>query len=253
MSAEKNNELKKPSTDHSAELLELKLLSPQVLGLRFAVDADYRWEPGQYLWLRWSDETGETRLPYSIASSQIGAGTLELAVSIGGLSAERLKELRNSEFNLSRIKNRAGRFEVSPAEGASIWNRLGREPQQIKSMSLIGIGTGVAPLRAAYQHFHHLAPEAQVHLLHGIRHKEDRLFVDEFEEQARSSSLSYLPTLTQAEQNWQGLRGRVQEHLKQIHHCDAFYICGSRAMTQEIRQLLLEGGVDSEAIVHEGF
>jgi ferredoxin-NADP reductase len=91
---------------------------------------------------------------------------------------------------------------------------------------LIATGTGIAPMRSF---LHWLFPEdgpdaetdrsngKQIWLVHGTRHESALYYRAEFEALAhRRPNFHYLPTLSLAPKNWNGLRGQVQEHVARV-------------------------------------
>jgi NAD(P)H-flavin reductase len=70
--------------------------------------------------------------------------------------------------------------------------------------------------------------------------------------------LHFLPTLSRATPEWRGLRGYVQEHVKQIagdRKSDDMhaYICGLDKMVKANRELLKSLGWDRTSIRYEKF
>ena len=89
-----------------------------------------------------------------------------------------------------------------------------------------------------------------------------RVEVVVLEEVARKyPNFHYLITLSRPEESWQGLRGYVQEHVKEIlesrpdrgkNDMDA-YICGLNMMVSANRKQLAEFGWDKKQIVFERY
>lgn len=179
-----------------------------------------RWQPGQYLTLATHDAP-ETAVPYSIASALEGTppGEFELAVSANG-----------GQDLLARLHPQAQVF-VSPAQGRFVW-----EPA-LGATLLVGMGTGLSPLRAMVQALLARAANDPVTLLFGARSEADILFRDEFTELAgRERRFSFEPTLSQPSAVWRGRVGRVQDHLSGIVadlRDISAYICGSREMVAD--------------------
>ncbi|MGB7602869.1 MAG: FAD-dependent oxidoreductase [Candidatus Sulfotelmatobacter sp.] len=124
----------------------------------------------------------------------------------------------------------------------------------------IATGTGIAPFRSMLHWL--LADESrlqekQLFLSFGNRREQDIYNHGEFLQLAdRHSNFHYLPTLSRADEKWQGLRGYVQQHVPQIvagfldMHA---YICGLDKMVKTNRELLKSLGWDRKSIRFEKY
>lgn len=219
----------------TARLSEVRRLSPRVLGLTLQAEADFRWSAGQHV--RISDPEGvQADAHYSIASAEdAGApGRLELAV------------LEES-------------YGYSRQPGAELWivGPLGQAPYdplpQTGTLVLIGMGTGVSPLRAVLQAVNRdPSSELTVILIQGARSQSDCIYDAEFRAMSGPSRI-YMPVLSrEANAPLEGPK-RVQDRLADLP-VDAYYVlCGSLAMTSDVESRLLARGVASERIVAEGY
>jgi CDP-4-dehydro-6-deoxyglucose reductase len=225
----------------SATLVARRDLAPDVVLLRFRMrDGDrLTWEPGQYLTLSTAD-VPDAAVPYSIASAPERAreGEFELAVSANG-----------GQELLSRLHLGARVFVTSP-QGGFVWEK------RSGATLLIGMGTGLAPLRAMLQALLEEDTNDRVTLLFGARSEADILFRDELVELAeRHARFSFEPTLSRPGSAWRGRTGRVQDHLSGVVAGlpDASaYICGSRAMVGDcVQRLIEEHGIDPSRIRSE--
>lgn len=175
------------------------------------------WEAGQYLTLSTADAPS-VAVPYSIASAPDRGrpGEFELAVSANG-----------GQDLLARLHLGAKVFVSSP-QGSFVWQR------DRGSTLLVGMGTGLAPLRAILQAWLARAVSERITLLFGARSEADILFRDEFVELAElEPRFSFEPTLSRPTNLWRGRTGRVQDHLAEIVSSmpdTSAYVCGSRAM-----------------------
>ena len=128
----------------------------------------------------------------------------------------------------------------------------------------IATGTGIAPFRSMLQWL--LAdPERhqgkELWLLFGARTKGDLYYADEFNRLAAAhGNFHFLPTLSRAMPDWRGLRGYVQEHVKEIigRRSDKekdmhAYICGLDKMVKANRELLKSLGCDRTSIRYEKY
>lgn len=124
----------------------------------------------------------------------------------------------------------------------------------------IATGTGIAPFRSM---LHWLLADRERHqernlwLLFGARCEQDIYYRDEFEQLAAAhSNFHFTPTLSRATPDWNGLRGYVQEHVKEVigdrkdMHA---YICGLDKMVKANRELLKGLGWDRTSIRYEEY
>lgn len=112
---------------------------------------------------------------------------------------------------------------------------------------MIATGTGIAP-------FHSMIldkPTLPMVLYWGMRFETDIYWKDEFE-----TVLPFHLALSKPSKNWKGLRGHVTEHVleneKDMQNSE-FYLCGNKAMIEELRTKLLERNVPKEQIKTELF
>jgi ferredoxin-NADP reductase len=94
-------------------------------------------------------------------------------------------------------------------------------------------------------------------LIYGVRYEESLLYRAEFERlQERHSNFTFLPTLTRPDESWRGLTGRVQAHTLELlgerRDMDV-YICGLKAMVDDLRGQLKELNFDRRRIIFEKY
>jgi len=216
-------------------------LSSRVHRLRFRALGEFRWAAGQYLIVVRAGGA-ETFLPYSIASAfdPERPHDLELATAFGA-GADAIDALRPGD-----------RIEVQGPAGDFTW-----QPEPRESALLIGVGTGIAPLRAMAQEELRRSSASRVLLLAGHRAPEDVLFAQDFADLARQHArFTFVPTLTGAHEHWLGRRGRVQSQLAEavvlLGELDA-YVCGRLDMVNEVTIALELLGVPRARIRSEGY
>ncbi|HEY5375470.1 MAG TPA: FAD-binding oxidoreductase [Polyangiaceae bacterium] len=225
----------------TAQLIARTALSGRVHLLRFAARAPFRWAAGQHL-VAVRSKGQELFLPYSIASAYDPQrpGEFELAVAVDA-GADAIDQLSIGE-----------ELTIEGPSGAFVWQT---EPRP--SALLVGVGTGIAPLRALLEEELGRASRTQLMLIAGHRAPEDVLFADDFARlEQQHARFRFVPTLTGASAAWSGDRGRVQARLRAavqaLGPLDA-YVCGRLAMVSEVVSALEQDGVPAARIRSEGF
>src|ERR1700722_13894940 len=176
----------------------------------------------------------EMKRSYSIASAPDGSPRFEIAVTHvqGGPGSTRLHAVSPGE--VLRFIGPQG-FFTRPA------------PASESPALMIATGTGVTPMRSMLRAAAATGARSTVWLLLGVRHEEDILYGDEFRARAREhSSFRFEPTLSQPRGPWEGRRGYVQTHVRELWHelaargegAPHAYICGLERMVGSVRDLL---------------
>lgn len=226
-----------------ATLIETRDIAPEVRHFVFETPEvkSLDFTPGQ--WVSITDTVREKKVTraYSLASAPAG-NRFELCLN-------RVKEGLFSPWL----------FRLQPGESLTMKGPLGsftpRSP--FCDSLLVATGTGIAPFRSYLQSEAFRQNRCEVTLLMGARYEESLLYRAEFESLEKSRpGFRYLPTLTRPGPDWQGLTGRVQVHLEQVlagrTEVDV-YICGLRAMVDEVRSLLTARGFEKSRILFEKY
>jgi CDP-4-dehydro-6-deoxyglucose reductase, E3 len=226
-----------------AVLVETRDLAPEVRHFVFAAPdvPELHFKPGQFV--SFSEMLGGKKIirPYSIASLPSG-NRFELCLN------------RVPEGHFSPHL-----FAMKPGDSVEMTQPLGffvvRNPQ--KPAIFVATGTGIAPFRSmAPGYLDH--PEAKdLTLIFGVRYENSIYYGGEFEAlAARHSNFRFWPTLSRPEPSWSGRHGHVQLHLLQAigdrRDLDV-YICGMKAMVDDVRAILKEMGFDRKQIVFEKY
>ena len=232
-----------------ARLLSSIALSDFTRHLEFEVNGETRFTfvPGQWISVKADTPEGEeiTRA-YSIASPPDN-GPLALCLNRvhEGFMSNHLCSL--AEGSKITFQGPFGDFILRPPMRDTIF---------------IATGTGIAPFRSM---LHWLLADAERHhgkelsLLFGARTEADLYYQDEFSRLAAAHpNFHFSPTLSRAAPEWRGLRGYVQEHVKEIvgdrksedMHA---YICGLDKMVKANRELLKSLGWDRTSIRYEKY
>jgi NAD(P)H-flavin reductase len=126
-----------------------------------------------------------------------------------------------------------------------------------KSLTLIGTGSGIAPLHSmVVDQLKNKNDKRPIVLYWGLRHARHLVWQDEFTRWSKKfTNFSFHPTLSKPEKGWPLCRGRVTDCLS-VHdllESAGYYLCGSRAMIEDCKKILLERGVSEKNIYHEQF
>jgi ferredoxin-NADP reductase len=237
-----------PFKTFTARLVSSKSLSEYTKHLEFEVVGEKRFGfvAGQWLSFRHSKADGEeiTRA-YSICSPPADDNRFALCLNRveDGFMSNFLCDMREGE-QIS-LQGPFGDFILHPPMRDTIF---------------IATGTGIAPFRSMLQWL--LADESrhqqkQLSLLFGNRREEDIYYHADFLRLAHlHSNFQYLPTLSRADEKWQGLRGYVQQHVSEIAQGRSdvhAYICGLEKMVKANRELLKSLGWDRKSIRYEKY
>jgi ferredoxin-NADP reductase len=231
-----------------ARVVRSRPLSEFTKHLELEVDGVTRFGfvPGQWLSVKTNTPDGEemTRA-YSIASPPSENGHVALCLN------------RVEDGYMSNYLCGLGEGDVVTFQGP-FGDFILRPP--LRDTVFIATGTGVAPFRSM---LHWLLAESDRHqgnqfwLLFGARHQQDIYYREEFEQLgAQHANFHFLPTLSRAEADWNGLRGYVQQHLGEVvgMRTDMHaYICGLDKMVKANRQLLKSLGWDRTSIRYDKY
>jgi ferredoxin-NADP reductase len=231
-----------------ARVVRSRPLSEFTKHLELEVDGVTRFGfvPGQWLSVKTNTPDGEemTRA-YSIASPPSENGHVALCLN------------RVEDGYMSNYLCGLGEGDVVTFQGP-FGDFILRPP--LRDTVFIATGTGVAPFRSMLHWLLAGSDRHQGHqfwLLFGARHQQDIYYREEFEQLgAQHANFHFLPTLSRAEADWNGLRGYVQQHLGEVvgMRTDMHaYICGLDKMVKANRQLLKSLGWDRTSIRYEKY
>jgi ferredoxin-NADP reductase len=215
--------------------------------------------PGQWLSLRAQHNGNEITRAYSLASPPAGNDRFAFCLNRvqDGFMSNYLCDLEpGAEITAS---GPFGDFILRPP---------------VRDTILIATGTGIAPFRSM---LHALfaakederwsdgrlrpsdteAKKLRFRLVFGSRYESDIYYHAEFQRlAAQHANFTYLPTLSRGGEDWKGLRGYVQEHVRALAegHTDRdAFICGLDKMVNANRELLKSLGWERKAIRYEKY
>lgn len=132
------------------------------------------------------------------------------------------------------------------------------DTQTEKDYLFIATSTGVAPFRSQMLEALHRGDARRMDLILGVRDEDELFWIDTFRDLAKEhGNVFFHPALSGTAEGWTGHRGRVQTLAPLI--IDDFsrvsvYVCGSPAMTKDLKQICLEQwGMDKSDLHVEGY
>jgi ferredoxin-NADP reductase len=189
--------------------------------------------PGQHYDVRLTAPDGyAAQRSYSIASSPLDEGTIELTV-------DRLADGEVSPY-FHDVLVEGDQVEVrGPFASYFVWH--GETP-----VLLMGGGSGVVPLMSMLRHRRRTAPAVDMRLVYSVRPGEDVIYADEL------GTETELTFTREPPEGWAGHTGRIDASMFSGADGTA-YICGSNGFVEAASSLLLQAGFDPERVRTERF
>ena len=193
--------------------------------------------------MSFSHQFGEKKITraYSTASAPAG-NRFELCLNVveGGYFSPHLFSLEPGD--MLDMKGPLGHFVLKHPPNDSI---------------LVATGTGIAPFRAMLRGYLGKEPIREITLVFGVRYEQSLLYREEFDEMAhRFPNFHFWPVLSRPDESWPGRTGHVQPHaleaLGERRDVDV-YICGMKAMVDDVRVQLKTLGLDRTHILFEKY
>jgi ferredoxin-NADP reductase len=226
-----------------AEIVAITPATPSIRALRLAIaDPGFRFLPGQ-----WADLTVDVdRTPhtagYSITTSPLHRGTIELAIKTSGRHP-----VARWVHECARIGDRV---RVSQGQGPFVYL-----PEMSDNVVLIGGGVGVTPLLSIFRHVRDAGLPTQAHLVYSVSDSREIMVRDELEAAVRSHPNLHLTlTVTRPDPAWHGLTGRIDPiklHALEMPDDTLYYLCGPKGMVEDMSTLLHSLGVPMSRIIFE--
>jgi len=226
-----------------AVLVDFHDIAPEVRHFVFEVPEveQLHFKPGQFVSFQETIRDKKIIRPYSIASLPDG-NRFELCLNLvkDGLFSPRLFEMKAGD---------------SVEMGAPLGFFVVRNPA--REAVFIATGTGIAPFRPMVPGYLNHPASKELTLLFGVRHESTIYYREEFEGLARQyPRFRFWPTLSRADTAWTGRTGHVQTHLLEAigdrRDLDV-YICGLKAMVDDVRAILKAMGFDRKQIIFEKY
>ena len=217
---------------------EIRREAPRVKSFRIALEMWIAHLPGQHYEVRLTAPDGyRAQRSYSVASSPLDAGEVELTVEL-------LPDGEVSSY-MHEVLVEGDRLELrGPFASYFVWR--GESPAL-----LVGGGSGVVPLMAMLRHRRRAMPDAAMALLYSVRSPEEVIYRDEL---GPETVLAYTRS---APAGWQGHRGRIDRGLVAEVAAPLLagtaYVCGSDPFVEAATGLLLDSGFGEHQVRTERF
>ncbi len=226
-----------------AHITAITVATPSIHALRLRIpDPAFRFLPGQWVDLGIEADGATHTSGYSITSSPIHPGEIELAIKAS---------TRHPVARWVHERARVGdRVQVSQGQGPFVYL-----PEMSDNVVLIGGGVGITPLLSIFRHVRDAGLPTQAHLVYSVSDSREILFRDELEAAVRTHDNLHLSiTVTQPDPRWHGLTGRIDPvklHALDVPDDTLYYLCGPKGMVEDMSALLHDLGVPMNRIIFE--
>ena len=211
----------------------IKLIEPQTMTIT----------PGQFILIKIDDDISRA---YTISSAN-KEGT-EVSITV-----KRLEDGYGTNLLFDNFEE---------GDSVALKGPMGKElriDHKKKKLLFVANGIGITPFVAATQNLLEYKDtynfDGDITLLYGVRYVDDLIYDDLFTRLAHKyPNFHYYKTLSR-EDSANARKGYVTNLLKEIDidSDTTVYICGTKAMADDIQKLLLEKGVPQESISYEDF
>jgi len=228
--------------EHILEISEIKDETPTVKSFKVKLPENLNIDfyPGQFFMVSLpNDPEIKTARAYSIASSPLEKGYLEIALNKVGPFTAKMFELKHGD--LLKFKGPYGKFYFNE--------------EMKKDLVLIGGGVGITPLIGIARYCADKNLGNRVKLIYSVKTPEEIVYHEEIKRiKQQNPNFEYIITITRAEDShaWNGRMGRIEqqllnENIEKIEDC-IYFLCGSKEFVDSIISMLQNLGVKREQI-----
>lgn len=216
--------------------------SVKTFRLAFAEGVDFSFIPGQFAMVAFPAEPDQTRA-YSLASSPLDKGHIEIAFAKAGAFTARMFELKEGDKLL--VEGPYGRW-------------LYKDDVE-HAVCLCG-GTGITPFRSMIRYVTQKKLPNRLTLLYSSKTADDIVFRNETHEWAENKNVKIVQTLTRPgiadlTGAWDGRTGRLSLDVIKEEVPDfaaaTFYMCGPNQFVADLAKALEGAGIPKERIRYE--
>lgn len=201
--------------------------------------------PGQFLTFNWIVDGKTMARSYSICSSPLQKGYLEITV-------KRVEGGAVSVF-LNRHANLGLTVEARGPSGQFCFD----ESQHEKIVFIAG-GSGITPIMGMLRYIDDLSLTTDVTLIYFVRTPKDIIFANELSRiRASIRNFRYLVVASTPDPGWEGPTGHLTRELleKNVSHLrsSTFFLCGPRGLMESARKILHSLEISDTQILQESF
>ena len=225
-----------------SEVLEIRQLTKDIVNVTFSVPTDFTFKAGQFVSIILEQEGKEIRRPYSIASSPLIRGTIDLMVKKkeGGTVSVYLTKLKKGD----KVKffGPMGHFTIKDSD---------------REAAFIATGVGVAPFRAMIYTLLENGTRKRIFLFLSVKYEDDLVYEDEWQGlEQKYPHFKHFVSVTRPSEKFKGNKGRVHTLLDEFLPADFkgdFYLCGINVMVEECEDNLAVRGISKERVFFEKY
>ncbi|MBD3360669.1 hypothetical protein GF366_02595 [Candidatus Peregrinibacteria bacterium] len=226
-----------------AKVIGNKKLTHDVFELTLKPPKSFSYKAGQYITIKINDKKTPCFRAYSLSS---------------------IPEDKHIQTCIKVVKNGRGSNwlkQRKPGDEIEFFGPNGKflfKTPKNKKVLFIATGTGITPIISIIRDQLKKGNTQPFYLLFGLRYIKDIFYRDLFERlEKKHKNFTYDVTLSQPEKdNWDGLKGRVTFHLKNIDHDPGnteAYLCGLKAMIISVTKILKQKDFKEKVIHFEKF
>ncbi|UGV40882.1 xylene monooxygenase [Methanococcoides orientis] len=226
--------------EFEALITEIIQQTHDVKSFRLERPEGFDYKAGQYFFVSIPVNGQIQRKPFTISSSPTEKGFLEFTKKLTGHEfSDELDAMNVGDVVV--INGPYGRFTF---EG------------EFEKIALISGGIGITPMISICRYCNDTRSDTDIIILSSNKKAEDIAFRDELEEMNnKNANLKVVHTLTRAEDDWPGCKGRICDTIIMDYIPDfmdrVLYVCGPPAMMKATEELLLNMNVPKEQIKKE--
>jgi ferredoxin-NADP reductase len=221
------------------KITNMELVTPHTMILSIKRPEDFVFEAGQFVQFLIPDGEKETPRSYSLASDPQNENLI-FAIKLvdKGFASTYLKNLKVGKE--IKVRGPLGHFFCKEDD---------------KSMFMVATGTGIAPVMGIIEdQLKNKANKNKIHLLWGLRFAEDIFWKEKLEELTQKyTNFTYMLTVSQPNESWNGMQGRVTMYINHPSTSYVYYLCGNHPMIMDVRKILEEAKVPAEQVKFEVF
>lgn len=217
---------------YKATLKKSEIIALETKFFHFELDKesqDFEFTPGQFISIKVADKTFRA---YSICSTQKELPNFELVVKLikDGIGSNYLNNLKKEDC--IDFMGPFGTFVLHKNERKKI---------------LIATGAGIAPMRSIWKTILNEKNPEEIYLFFGFRHEENGIFMNELEKLQKKHLDKFFVKYGISQPKTNKFAGKecritklISDQPKEFFENADIYICGSKAMGEEVLDILLK-------------